>query len=136
MNTQITKQAQQQRKAIAGQARDVVSRALPIEDADETSLTLGYEGFYLQISFSDMHPLMMFYFARALGNSGTVKIIRAVNELNQHSVLGTHVINEEIGCYVFRSVHWLDCELTKERFFEMLVRCTEEAERAYSKIQN
>ena len=52
-------------------------------------------------------------------------------ELNLHSVLGSHAINEDVGCYSYRATHWLDTELTPERFFEILSRCVDEADRGY-----
>lgn len=56
------------------------------------------------------------------------------NELNLSCVLGSHAINEQVGCYSYRAVHWMDTELTEERFFEILERCTEEADRGYHKL--
>jgi len=46
-------------------------------------------------------------------------------------VLGSHAINEDVGCYSYRATHWLDTELTPERFFEILSRCVDEADRGY-----
>ncbi len=53
------------------------------------------------------------------------------NELNLHSVLGSHAINDEVGCYSYRATHWLDTDLAPERFFEILNRCVDEADRGY-----
>ena len=54
-----------------------------------------------------------------------------VNELNLKSVLGSHAINESVGCYSYRATQWLDTEISPQRYFEMLNRCVDEADRAY-----
>lgn len=134
MDNMINTKERTRRRELAGQARALVSQTLPIEDADESSLTLGYNGFYLQIAFSELHPLMMIYLARALNRSGTVKDMRLMNDLNLKSVLGSHAVNTEAGCYSYRAVHWLDAELTKHRFLEMLERSFDESARAYHQL--
>jgi hypothetical protein len=130
----INKQERARRKALAGHARALVSETLPIEDADKSSLILGYDGFRLQIAFSELHPLMVFCLARALGRPGSRKDSLTVNELNLTCVLGSHAVNNESGCYFFRTAHWLDAELTKPRFLELLERGAEEAGRAYRRL--
>ena len=40
-----------------------------------------------------------------------------------------------LGCYAYRTTHWLDAPLTRERFFEILYRSLSEAQRGYSTIQ-
>jgi len=122
------------RRELASQTRTMITRTLPVEDADESSITLGYNDFYLQIAFTELHPLMVVYLARALNRSGTRKDAQLANDLNLKSVLGSHAVNAEAGCYSFRAAHWLDAELTKERFLEILERDAEEAGRAYHKL--
>jgi hypothetical protein len=134
MDYAINKQERVRRRALAGQARSLVSQTLPIEDADESSLVLGYDGFRLQIAFSELHPLMVLCLARVLGRPGNRKDSLVVNELNLKSVLGSHAVNTEAGCYFFRTAHWLDAELTKPRFLEILARGAEEAGRAYRRL--
>ena len=107
---------------------------LTIEDSDETSLMLGWKDFYLQISFSALHPLMVIYLARSLKKPDTTRRRNALNELNRKSVLGSHAVNDQVGCYSFRMSQWLDSELTEQRLFEMLERCIEEASSGYSKL--
>jgi len=134
METTINMPERIRQKELAGQARTLITQIMPVEDADETSLILGYEGFYLQIAFSELHPLMVFYLAKSLERPGSRKVSQIINEINLQSVLGSHAVNTEAGCYSYRTAHWLDAELTKGRFFEMLERSAYEAGWAYSKL--
>lgn len=136
MDDHLSRQEQSRRKQLSDRARDTIVHTLPVQDADETSIMLGYDGFYLQIAFSEFHPLMVFYLARGLDRPGTVSDRRLINELNLRSVLGSHALNDEIGCYSYRSAHWLDAELTKPRFLEILRRCADEAARGYNRLVN
>lgn len=120
-------------KDIITQIRQMIMNHYIVEDADENTLFFQCQGFYLQISFTDRHPLMCFQFVREL----TVKTEAAVlqtNSLNLRSVLGTHAVNCDIGCYIYRTVHWLECPLLPTRFSEILQRCTDEANRGYISI--
>lgn len=134
MENNINAKERARRRGLAEQARALITQTLPIEDTDESSLMLGYHDFYLQIAFSDLHPLLMLYLARALNRPSTVKDIQLVNKLNLSSVLGCHAINAEAGCYSYRAAHWLDAELTQARFWEILSRSAEEARRAYAQL--
>lgn len=131
---ELTEQELAHRKEIADRARKMVLTQIPVEDQDGISLTLGYLGYYMQLSFSPLHPLMVIYLAKALAHPGGTGKKKLTNELNLRSVLGSHAINEEVGCYSYRAVHWLDTELTPERFFEILDRCVEEASRGYARL--
>jgi len=134
MDDHLSRQEQKRRKELSDQARATIVRTLPVEDADGSCVMAGYGGFYLQIAFSPLHPLMVFYLARGLDRPGTRKDRRLINDLNLKSVLGSHAINDEVGCYSYRVAHWLDTELTQTRFLEMLKRCAEEAKRAYNQL--
>lgn len=134
MDDRLSRQEQLRRKTLSDQARATIVRALPIEDADDESVMLGYDGFYLQIAFSQLHPLMVFYLARGLDRPSTQKDKRLINDLNLKSVLGSHALNDEVGCYSYRAAHWLDTEITEARFLEILGRCVEEAARGYSHL--
>lgn len=125
---------QKRRQEIAGQVRALVLRELSVEAEDETSLMLTYQGYYLQISFSQLHPLMVFCLAKALPRTGLAWQCKAANELNLRSVLGCHAVNNDIGCYSYRATHWLDTRMDSRRFFEILNRCVEEAKRGYIKL--
>ena len=78
-----------------------------------------------------LHPLLVVCLAKAIRNPDGARKQQLANELNLHSVLGSHAINEDVGCYSYRATHWLDTELTPERFFEILSRCVDEADRGY-----
>lgn len=134
MDDRLSRQEQERRKNLSDQARATIVRTLPIEDADEECIMLGYNRFYLQIAFSPLHPLMVFYLARGLDRPSTQKDRRLINDLNLKCVLGSHALNDEVGCYSYRATHWLDTELSESRFMEILGRCTEEATRGYGQL--
>jgi len=132
---QISSQEQARRKAIAIHARRLLLNNLVVQDADETSLLLHHEDFFLHISFSFLHPLMVIHLARGLGEKvGTTKQKALLNELNLKSVLGSHAINGQMGCYTYRAAQWLETEITLPRFNEILGRCTEEAQRGFATL--
>ena len=133
--TETPNEEQLRRTDLARQARQLVSECFMIESADDTSLTAYYRGFYLQISFSELHPLIVFSLARKLWDTESPKQLEIVNDLNLRSILGTHTINPEVGCYAYRAVHWLDTELTRDRLFELLGRLAGEAQRGYERLR-
>ena len=49
------------RKSLSDEARNMVKQSLTIEEEDDTGLMMMFEDFYLQISFSELHPLMVIY---------------------------------------------------------------------------
>lgn len=122
------------RKRLSEQTHRMIRAVLPAQDSDENSSSFEYGGFYLQIAFSQVHPLMVLYLAKSIDKPDTNRKKQILNELNLHSVLGSHAVNTEVSCYSFRSAHWIDCEITELRFKEILERCVEEASRAYLKI--
>lgn len=122
---------QNRRRELIKRTRFIILNEMRVEAQDETSLMLTYKGYYLQVSFSELHPLMVFCLAKALPGSVSVRQYNLVNDLNLKSVLGSHAINDEIGCYSYRATHWLDTDLTVSRFFEILDRCVDEAQRGY-----
>ena len=69
-----------------------------------------------------------------MNTPSTAKQRKLVNELNLKSILGSHAINDEVGCYSYRATHWLDKELDPTRFFEMLSRCIDEADKGYRRL--
>lgn len=120
-------------KDIITQIRQMIMNHYIVEDADENTLFFRHMGFYLQISFTDRHPLMCFQFVREITAKTEAAALRA-NTLNLGSVLGTHAVNCDIGCYIYRNVYWLECPLPPVRFSEILQRCTDEANRGYMSI--
>ena len=121
------------RREIVAAARKMITELLSIENEDEVSHMAVYRNFYLQISFSELHPLMVLCFAKALDRSFVTRL-PDLNIINQESVLGCHMIHGEAGCYCYRVSHWLDSKLTPLRFFELLNRHMAEAERGFFKI--
>ena len=130
----LTQTEQMRRKEIADHTRAMVVEQLQIDAEDETSIMCGYRDYYLQISFSELHPLMVFCLAKAITKPNSAKQQKIANELNLRSILGSHAINDEVGCYSYRATHWLDKELNAERFFEILNRCVDEANRGFLKL--
>ena len=133
-NCKLSKDEQQRRKELASHVREMICEQMPVEAQDETSLMMGYRDYYLQISFSDLHPLMVFCLAKGMRNPSTQAQKQITNELNLKSILGSHAINDEVGCYSYRATHWLDTEIDAPRFFEILNRCVDEADRGYHKL--
>ena len=132
--SELTKNERIRRKKISENTKKMILSVMDIEDRDETSLVTGYRGYYLQISFSELHPLMVFCLARNVEHIGGVRQLRFLNELNLKSILGSHSLNKEVGCYSYRATHWLDNEIESKRFYEILNRCVDEADKGYSCI--
>ena len=115
------------RKYLATRAWEMIHQNLQIEARNENTVMSTYQEYYLHISFSEVHPLMVICLAKALAKRSSSRQRQIINELNLRSILGSHAINDEMGCYFYRSANWLDTELTAERFFEILNRCVDEA---------
>lgn len=130
----LTQTEQQRRRDIAEHTRAMIISQLRVDAQDETSLMTDYRDYYLQISFSELHPLMVFCLAKALKKPSTAKQRQMTNELNLRSILGSHAINDEVGCYSYRATHWLDTELDAKRFYEILDRCVDEANRGFFQL--
>lgn len=118
------------RKKLSDNTRKLVSSLLEVVAEDESSIMTIYRDFYLQISFSELHPLMVFCLAKQLDGKISTAGARS-NDMNQRSILGSHSVNEEFGCYNYRATHWLETEMDQKRFFEILDRCVDEAIRGY-----
>lgn len=130
---ELTKDELVRRKELSDHTRKMVRGMLSVVAEDETSIMTTYRDFYLQISFSELHPLMVFCLAKPLeGKSTTLK--NRSNEMNLRSILGSHSINEDCCCYNYRATHWLDMEISQTRFLEMLNRCYDEAVRGYRRL--
>lgn len=121
------------RKQLSDHTRKMICGILNVVAEDDTSIMTTYRDFYLQISFSVLHPLMVFCMAKPLEGS-MVTLNKRSNEMNLRSVLGSHFVNEDFGCYNYRATHWLDTEINQHRFFEILDRCCDEAVRGYLQL--
>lgn len=130
---ELSKEELVRRKELSDNTRKMIYSLLDVAAEDETSLMTTYRDFYLQISFSELHPLMVFYLARPLDGEKAMLADRS-NEMNLRSVLGSHSVNENFSCYNYRATHWLDAQMTKTRFFEILDRCVDEAVRGYYQL--
>lgn len=130
MQCELSKEEVVRRKKISNETRKMVCGVLKIFAEDETSLMTTYRDFCLQISFSELHPLMVFRMAKHL-DGNMPQMVQQANEMNLTSVLGNHFVNENVGCYYYRATHWLETEMSKARFFEILDRCVDEAERGF-----
>ena len=121
------------RKKLSDNTRKLVCSLLDVVAEDESSVMTIYRDFYLQISFSELHPLMVFCLAKQLAGKTSTAGARS-NDMNQRSILGSHSVNEEFGCYNYRATHWLETEMDRQRFFEILDRCVDEAVRGYHQL--
>lgn len=130
----LTAAEQKRRRELVLHTREMIFSQLPVEEQNEYSVMTVYRNYYLQISFSMLHPLMVFSLAKALQHPSSVKQRQMTNELNLKSILGSHAINDEVGCYAYRATHWLETELDAPRFFEILDRCVDEANRGYLEL--
>lgn len=133
-NCELSVTEQKRRKKIAEQTRAMIKSQLNIEDEDDASVMTNYRGYYLQISFSNLHPLMVFCLAKPLSKPSSAKQRQMTNNLNLGSILGSHAINDDAGCYSYRATHWLDTQIDSSRFFEILDRCIEESDRGIRKL--
>lgn len=132
-NPALDKINQYHRRELAAHARKMIASSMNIVEEDDNSLMTSYNDFFVLISFSEVHPLIMISFVRRI-NHVRSEAIEACNRMNLTSVLGSHAFNDDVDCYTYRSTHWLDAELTKSRFFEILNRCADEANRCFQKI--
>lgn len=127
---ELTQNELVRRKKLSDNTRKLVCSLLDVVAEDESSVMTIYRDFYLQISFSELHPLMVFCLAKQLDGKLSTAGARS-NDMNQRSILGSHSVNEEFGCYNYRATHWLETEMNQKRFFEILDRCVDEAIRGY-----
>ena len=127
---ELTQNELVRRKKLSVNTRKLVCSLLDVVAEDESSVMTIYRDFYLQISFSELHPLMVFCLAKQLDGKLSTAGARS-NDMNQRSILGSHSVKEEFGCYNYRATHWLETEMNQKRFFEILDRCVDEAIRGY-----
>ena len=99
---ELPKEELVRRKELSDNTRKMIYSLLDVAADDETSLMTTYRDFYLQISFSELHPLMVFYLARPLDGEKAMLADRS-NEMNLRSVLGSHSVNENFSCYNYRA---------------------------------
>ncbi len=124
----VDKKEMEKRRGLIICARRMIAEMFQPESMDEDTMMTEYHNFFVQISFSEIHPLIVINFVRKIPkiNLGMLSLI---NELNLTSVLGCHAINDTADCYSYRATLWLDTEFSSGRFEEILLRCVEEAHR-------
>lgn len=121
------------RKDRACHARNLVMESMKIEAVEDGAMMTRLHNFFLQISFSEFHPLMVFCFARPMTNINE-DVKQSLNEMNIKSIYGTHAVNEQANCYLYRATYWLDGELDRNRLFEIMDRFSEEAHKGFLTI--
>ena len=126
----ITETEIQHRKQVAEQTMESIKRILPWESEEPNCIMTNYKGFYLQISISEVHPLIAFCFVREIPDYTEINLEK-VNEVNLLGILGCNCINQKAGCYTYRTAIWLETDLSNVRLVEILDRCVEEAVRGY-----
>lgn len=129
----VDKEEMEKRRSLVIRARNMIAELFRLEALDEDTLMTEYQDFYVQISFSEIHPLIVIYFVRKIPKIN-LRMLSLINEQNLTSVLGCHAINDWADCYSYRVTLWLDADFSRKRFEEILVRCIEEALRGYRAI--
>ena len=81
LNDELGTKEQKKRKEIAAHTRAMILNQLNVHDEDENSIMTDYRNYYLQISFSELHPLMVFCLAKGLKSPSTAKQKQMTNEL-------------------------------------------------------
>ena len=112
-------------------ARSLIQAQLGLGAEEDGTLSGYYGGFYLIVGFSHLHPLMVFSFCRPFTSKATVNTYRALNRANVNSILGSHSLNLDIGCYCFRATHWLFEDLSSIQLQRFMDRCMADAQKGY-----
>ena len=108
----------------------MIASQIRVEEEPDGSLTGFYMDFFLQICFSPLHPLMILALSKPFYLPLNINLYRALNRVNLHSILGSHTVSDEVGCYSFRLTQWLLSPLTEQQFQQMLDRSVSEAQKA------
>lgn len=69
MKYKLCDEEQKKRCGFVEHIRYLIKQELPICSEDDISLLIQYREYYLQISFSEVHPLMMFSLAKTYPES-------------------------------------------------------------------
>ena len=80
--------------------------------------------------FSSPFTVFLIYHKQSMTDTYEDSLV-VLNELNLKSVYGSHAINEQANCYIYRATYWLDAELDRQRFLEILERFSEEAQKGF-----
>lgn len=112
----------------------IIKETLGVTEWNRNEFFLIYDGYWLQITFSEAHPFMLVCYSKPLDDLDVFMAKDLVNELNLGSVLGCHVVTSNPGSYSYRATQWLNEVFTAEQFLEILTRCLTEAKMGYSQI--
>ena len=113
-------------------ARNIICNQIDMDLEEDGSLTGIYAGFFLAVSFSELHPLMVVTLSRPYAFKANISTYRALNRINLNSILGSHTISNDVGCYSFRTTQWLFSAMTDDEFRLFLSRCQYDAEKGYA----
>ena len=133
LHAELTQTEIDRRRKLTENIRNMIIREMMIRDPESDCVLTSHRDFFLQISFSEIHPLMVFSLAKPI-EKPDLRMIDICNEMNMNSVLGTHALNDQASCYHYRATHWLECEIDRKRFLEILDRCTDEAVKGYYRL--
>ena len=122
------------RAQIIEQTKIMIESSFKYVIKDDDTITTDYKDFILQIHFSNVHPLVIITLLKTFDHEIGCGQVCVINELNLHSILGCHVVNTKMPSYCYRATHWLETPMSREMFFTILVRCSEEAREGYSKL--
>ena len=125
----------QRRQGLIERSRMMICNYLGVFSQDETSVMTEFHDFFVQISFTSVHPLITFFFVRRV-NKIHLGMLEIANRMNLTAVLGSHAVNDTADCYTYRATLWLDADLSEHRFQEILDRCIDEASRAFHAINS
>lgn len=123
------------RRELVRKATGIIKETLGITEWNRNEFFLPYDGYWLQIDFSDAHPFMVICFSKPLDDVDVFLAKDVLNNLNLGSVLGCHVVTDKMGSYSFRVTQWLNEVFTAEQFTEILNRSLIEAKVGYEQVQ-
>ena len=135
MNENQSERSCKEYRELAVQARTLIIETLPVEESDEFSVMLGYQGFFMQIVFSNVYPLIILNMARQLNHAPGKGDARIIYILNMNDLLGSHTVNPESRIYLYRTVRHLDKGFSKKRLLEILEYSAGEANQAYNQLE-
>ncbi len=115
-------------------ARKLITGLLRLDTEENGALSGFYEDYYLQIDFSEAHPLLMLSLAKPFYVPMNINMYRALNRVNLNSILGSHTVNGDVGCYSFRLTQWLFSDLTADQVRMLLDRAVAETEKGIRTI--
>ena len=75
---EMSPEEQLRRSELAAKARQLICECFTVQAADDSSITAYYFGFYLQIFFSALHPLIVFSLARKLWDTESPKQLEPI----------------------------------------------------------